>query len=177
MMNIDGVIFGLAKVIGLDKLSLGLHSQIDDFCFINTGKRCEIGRNVHISSFPSIIGGGECIIEDFAGLSAGCRIITGSDDFSGPYLTNPTVPSEFKKVNLDKVIIRKHVVLGTNCIVFPGVEIGEGATVSAGAVVRKTLEPWTVYAVIKGKLIAIKKRDGKAILAKEKQYKDKENKC
>jgi len=169
-MCIKGKIYGLAKVIGIERLSLGVNSQIDDFCFINVGRRCEIGRNVHISSFTSIIGGGECFIDDFAGLSAGCRIITGSDDFMGPYLTNPTVPDDFKNVKLGTVVIRKHVVIGTNCVVFPGVEVGEGATVAAGAIIRKNLAPWTVYAIVKGKLSAIKKRDSKLILEKERLY-------
>lgn len=169
-MNVSGKIFELAKVVGDGEFFLGVESQIDDFCFINIGKRCVIGRNVHIASFSSIIGGGECIIGDFAGLSAGCRIITGTDNFSGPYLTNPTVPNCYKNTKLLKTVIGKHAVLGTNCILMPGVEVGEGATVSAGAVIRKNLKPWTVYGVIKGQLRPISERDKDLIIQKEKEY-------
>ncbi|MGA0367912.1 MAG: acyltransferase [Kiritimatiellia bacterium] len=157
----------------MENFILGPHSQIDDFVFCYTGARCEIGRNVHIASFCSIIGGGELIMEDFSGLSAGCRLITGSDDFTGPWLTNPTIPAEFTNVIRGRIRICRHAVLGTNVVVFPGVTIGEGAAVGAGAIVRKDLEPWTVYAGSSPKPVG--KRDADAILAKEKAYLESES--
>jgi galactoside O-acetyltransferase len=56
--------------------------------------------------------------------------------------------------------------------VLPGVKIGDGVAVSAGAIIRKDLLPWTVYAVIRGKLLPIKKRDQKSILMLEERYID-----
>lgn len=169
MIHSSAKIYAQARVAGdQGKFSLGAHSQLDDFVFVYIGAGCRIGRNVHISSFCSIIGGGELIMEDFSGLSAGCRIITGSDDFTGPYLTNPTVPAEFTHVVRGFVTIRRHAVLGTNVVVFPGVTIGEGAAVGAGAIVRKNLEPWTVYAGTNPKPVG--KRDSAAILARENAY-------
>ncbi|EHR6470832.1 TPA: acyltransferase [Vibrio parahaemolyticus] len=172
---IKGTIYSLAKVVGSNNLSLGEKSQIDDFCFINAGKKTEIGRNVHIASFSTIVGGGECVIGDFAGLSAGCRIITASDDFSGPYLTNPTVHADYTNVTSSKVEIGRHAIIGTNSVIFPGVTIGEGCAVGAGAVVRKNLKPWTVYAAIDGKLKELKIRDREAILDMERQYLESEH--
>ena len=139
-------IYELAKIVNRECLVIGEYSQIDDFVFINAGERTEIGRFVHIGSFCSVIGGGKFYMEDFTGLSAGCRIITGSDDFMGGGLTNPTVPSKYSNVNKSFVRIKKHSIIGTNAIIFPGVTIGEGAAVGAGCIVRKDLEPWTVYA-------------------------------
>lgn len=167
---IKGTIYSLAKVVGLDKLSLGEKSQIDDFCFINAGLETVVGRNVHIASFTSIIGGGRCKIGDFAGLSAGCRLITASDDFSGGYLTNPTVNETFTNVKVSEINIGRHAIIGTNSIIFPGVTIGEGCAVGAGAVIRKDLKPWTVYAVINGKLKELKRRDKEAVLLAENKY-------
>ena len=34
--------------------SVGEHSQIDDFAFINAGRLCTVGRFVHIASFVSV---------------------------------------------------------------------------------------------------------------------------
>jgi galactoside O-acetyltransferase len=167
-MAIMGKIYGTAKVIGKEKFSLGVNSQIDDFCFINAGEKCVIGRNVHIASFTSIIGGGECYLDDFSGLSAGCRLITAGDDFSGPYLTNPTVPATFTNVKKGIIKIGKHAIIGTNTIVFPNVIIGEGCSVGAGAIVRKNLEPWTIYAMVNGRLKALKKRPNLSDI--EKRY-------
>ena len=139
-------IYDLAKIVNKDNFSIGDFSQIDDFVFLNAGEGTEIGRFVHIASFCSIIGGGRFIMEDFSGLSSGCRIVTGSDDFSGGALTNPTVPSIYTNVTKNTVHLKRHAILGTNVTVLPGVIIGEGAAVGAGAIVRKNLLPWTIYA-------------------------------
>lgn len=167
---IKGKVYSLAKIIGYERLTLGEKSQVDDFCFINVGKKTEIGRNVHIASFTTIVGGGECVIGDFAGLSAGCRIITASDDFTGPYLTNPTVHSDFTNVMAKRVEIGRHAIIGTNSVIFPGVTIGDGCAVGAGAIVRKSLKPWTVYAMVDGRLKELKKRDMEAVLETERNY-------
>ncbi|WP_270049514.1 acyltransferase [Thalassolituus pacificus] len=139
-------IYDQAKIVNIDRLTIGDYSQVDDFVFLNAGERTEIGRFVHIASFCSVVGGGEFIMEDFSGLSAGCRIVTGSDDFLGGGMTNPTVPSKYTNVKKSKVHIGKHVIVGTNTIILPGVKIGEGAAIGAGVVVRKDLLPWTIYA-------------------------------
>ena len=124
--------------------SVGERAQLDDFVFVNAGRACRIGRFVHIASFVSVIGGGEFSIDDFSGLSAGCRVVTGSDDYSGPFLTNPTVPREFTNHRISHVTIGRHVIVGTNTVILPGVTIGEGAAIGACAVVRRDVPPWGV---------------------------------
>ena len=160
-------IYDGAKIINRDNLTIGLNSQIDDFVFFNCGEESVLGSFVHIASFCSIIGGGKLYMGDFSGLSAGCRIITGSDDFLGGGLTNPTVPKEYTNVKTSTVRIGKHVILGTNVTVLPGVTIGEGAAVGAGALVRKDLEPWTIYVGVDCK--PIKTRPSDKILSLEKE--------
>lgn len=160
-------IYSLAKIINSDRLSIGDFSQIDDFVFLNAGEETVLGSFVHISSFTSVIGGGKFYMEDFSGLSAGCRIITGSDDFSGGALTNPTVPSQYTNVQKSVIRIGRHAILGTNVTVFPGVIIPEGVAVGAGCIVRKSLEPWTIYVGHECK--PIKKRDNSKILELERK--------
>lgn len=160
-------IYDSAKIINRDNLTIGHNSQIDDFVFFNCGEESVLGNFVHIASFCSIIGGGKLYMGDFSGLSAGCRIITGSDDFLGGGLTNPTVPKEYTNVKTSTVRIGKHVILGTNVTVLPGVTIGEGAAVGAGALVRKDLEPWTIYVGVDCK--PIKARPSDKILSLEKK--------
>lgn len=148
-------------------LSIGDHSQIDDLVFINAGRMCSIGRFCHVASFVSVIGGGEFVLDDFAGLSAGVRIVTGTDDYMGPYLTNPTVPREFTNYQISRVVIGKSAILGTNTIVMPGVTIGEGVAVGAASIVRRDLPDWGIYA---GEpLRKIGERDRDAILSKRRQ--------
>lgn len=160
-------IYDDAKIINKNNLKIGYNSQIDDFVFFNCGEESILGDFVHIASFCSIIGGGKLYMDHFSGLSAGCRIITGSDDFTGGGLTNPTVPEKYTNVKKSTVKIGKHVILGTNVTVLPGVTIGEGAAVGAGALVRKDLEPWTIYVGVDCK--PIKPRPSELILNLEKQ--------
>ena len=159
-------IYPQAKIVGnMDNFLLGDFSQIDDFCFLNIGKSLSIGKFVHLSSFVSIIGGGKCEILDFAGLSAGCRVVTGSDDFSGGFLTNPTVPSKYKNTKEGIIRIGKHALLGTNVVILPDVEIGAGTIIGAGAIVNKDLESWSIYAGFNPRKIGERDRD--SVISKE----------
>lgn len=57
-----------------------------------------------------------------------------------------------------KVIIGDYVWLGSRCIILPGVTIGEGAVVAAGAVVCKDVEPYTVVGGVPAKTLARRER-------------------
>jgi galactoside O-acetyltransferase len=152
-------------------VSIGNHVAIDDFCIITTA--LEIGDYVHIAPFCSIIGGrnSSCTIEHFAGLSAGCRIICGSDDYLGSGLTNPTVPDIYHAdLHIAPVVLQKHAVLGTNCVVHPGVTIGEGAAVGSCSLVKKNLDAWKVYVGMPA--MCIKQREKERILKLEKQLRE-----
>lgn len=161
----DVKIYPLAKIVKPEVIEIGNHSMIDDFTFIYGGKGIKIGRYVHIASFCSIYGGGKLIMEDFSGLSSGCRIITGTDDFSGASLTNAAVPPEFKNVNQSFVKIEKHAILGANVVVLPGVTIGEGAAIGACSLVTSDIESWTINVGIPARVF--KKRPKEKILELE----------
>jgi acetyltransferase-like isoleucine patch superfamily enzyme len=139
-------IYAGAKIIGGEFISLGDNVIIDDFVFIYAAAETVIGSHVHLASFCSITGGGSLQMGDFSGLSSGVRVITGSDDFLGGSLTNPTIPAEFRNVRRAAVSIGSHVIIGANAVVLPDIVIGEGAAVGAGAVITRDLAPWGIYA-------------------------------
>jgi acetyltransferase-like isoleucine patch superfamily enzyme len=139
-------IYPMAKIVGAEHLEIGSNVIIDDFVFIQATGPCYIGNYVHIASFTSIAGGGTFCLEDFSGLSSGVRVITGTDDFLGGGLTNPTIPSEFRATSRLKVLVKAHAIIGTNSVILPGVTIATGAAVGAISLVRKDLSPWKVYA-------------------------------
>jgi len=120
------------------------HIIISEFCWIHGGIQTVVGNFIHISYYSSIAGGGICIFEDFVGLSAGVRIITGSEMVKGEGLTNPTIPREFRAVSRSFVHLQGHVFLASDVVVHPGVTIGEGAVIASNAVVTKDIEPWTI---------------------------------
>ena len=137
--------FEYTKIIGIENIDFGKYIIIDDFVLIYAKEQFKIGNHVHIASFTSISGSGEFVMEEFSGLSAGCRIITGSDDFSGGGFGNPTISEDFRNVRTGKIVIEKFAIVGTNSVILPNITIGEGASVGAGSVVTKNLEPWGVY--------------------------------
>ena len=129
-----------------ENISLSDNIQIDDFVFFNGGKNTVVEHNVHIATFVSIVGGGELHIGCFSGIAAGCRMITGSDDYSGDYLAGPTIPPEYTNVMRGKITLESHVLLGTNVVIMPDVTIGEGSVIYSGAIVVEDIEPWGIYA-------------------------------
>jgi acetyltransferase-like isoleucine patch superfamily enzyme len=139
------VVYGGAKILSPETITVGSNVIIDDFVFIGAHRRMVVGNHVHIASHVSITGGGRCLICDFAGISSGTRILTGTDSFLGDALTGPTIPAPFRKVNRSEVVIGAHVIIGANAVVLPGVVIGEGAAIGAGSIVTKDLEPWGIY--------------------------------
>ena len=75
------------------------------------------------------------------GIGPGVRIITSSHAEAGrdiPILSSP--------VELGPVVIEDDCDLGVGTIVLPGVRIGKGAQIGAGAVVSKDVPPYTVAA-------------------------------
>ena len=139
------LIFDTAKIIGEENIDFGNYVIIDDFVFIYAKKKIKIGNYVHIAVGSSITGEEEFIMEDFSGLSGGVRIYTSTDDFISNGFGNPTISEAFRNVKKAPVVIRKFAIIGANSVILPGVEIGEGASVGAGSVVTKSLEPWGIY--------------------------------
>lgn len=139
-------IYGTSKILSPERVIIGETVIIDDFVFIGSHERLVIGNYVHIASHASITGGGECLVCDFCGISSGARLLTGTDDFKGEGLTGPTIPAAYRRVTRTRTLLEPHVVVGANAVVLPGLRIGEGTVVGAGAVVTKNLDPWGVYA-------------------------------
>lgn len=147
-------------------IEIGDNSRIDDFCVLS-GK-ITIGRNVHIAVFCNIAGGEQgVILEDFSGLAYGVHVFSQSDDYSGRTLTNPTVPDKFKKETKKIVLIKKHSIVGTSSIIFPGVTLEEGTSVGAMTMVTKSTEPWSIYFGAPAEKIKDRRRD---LLAFETSY-------
>lgn len=140
----DVMISDKASVYDAHQISIGDRSRIDDFVVLSG--RIVIGRNVHIAVFCNLAGGSAGItMGDFSGLAYGCHLIAQSDDYSGHTMTNPTVPDRYKHEASEAVVLGNHVILGTNSIVLPGVELGEGVSSGAGTLFTRSAEPWSVY--------------------------------
>lgn len=157
-----------ASVYGAERISLGDHTRIDDFCILSAGAGgFSIGRYVHLACYSSFIGAGALVFEDFVGVSARTSVYTSNDDYSGEWMTNPTVPAEFTNVTHAPVTLRKHALVGSGAIILPGVELAEGAVVGALSLVTRDCEPWTIYSGVPARKI---KERSRRILSLEDEF-------
>ena len=133
------------SIYGAERISFGDNVRIDDFCFLSAGAGgITLGNNIHISTYSSIAGQGEVIMEDFSGLSSRVSIYSSSDDYSGAALTNPTIPAEFSNVIHGKVHLKKHVIVGAGSVILPGVLLEIGVAVGALSLVTKSFEEFSI---------------------------------
>ncbi len=141
-------------------IRLGDDIRIDDFCVLAAGEGgIEIGRNIHIAVYCSLIGKGKIILEDFSGLSSRVSLYSSSDDYSGTAMTNPTVPAEFTNVKHADIRIGRHVIIGAGSIVLPGVIIGDGAAVGALSLVTHSVGEFSMVTGVPAKHIRNRKRN------------------
>lgn len=132
------------QIYGASNMVVGDNVRIDDYCVIS-GK-IKIGNYVHIAVSCAVFGGNTGVVfEDFTGLSSRSAIYAESDDYSGEYLTNPTVDEKYKHIIKGPVVLGKHVVIGTGSTILPGVSIGEGSSVGSMSLVNKSLDSWGIY--------------------------------
>lgn len=135
-----------ANFYGVSRISIGNNVRIDDFCVLSAGKHgIQIGNFVHIAVFTTLIGEGKITLEDFSGLSSKVSIYSSNDDYSGEYMSNPTVPSKYTGVIHADVLICRHVLVGSGSIILPGVTLNEGAVVGALSLVNKDCEEFYIY--------------------------------
>jgi len=147
-----------ASIYNPERIEVGDNSRIDDFCVISG--RVSIGKFVHIAAM-SLVAGGElgAFFDDFSGLAYGVKLFTQSDDYSGKTLTNPTISKEYKEEFFSAIRIGRHVIVGTNSMIFPGVHLAEGCSIGAMTLVNRSTEPWGIYVGNPAKRIKERKKD------------------
>lgn len=95
-----------------------------------------IGSDVFIAELVTLDGRGRLGVGDSVSINSGVQIWTAQHDFRSPEFAYVTEP----------VSIGDHAWICSRAIILPGVTIGRGAVVAAGAVVTKDVAPWTVVA-------------------------------
>lgn len=141
--GVKSVVYEPTIVLNPDVVSIGNHVRIDSFCKLEGGQGIEIGDYVHIASFVHILGGGKAILEQGSSFGSSVKIITGSN-VPGPNRGCSAVAPD-SIIERSFVHVKKNAVMFCNSVVLPGITIGEGAIIAAGAVVTKDIpagETW-----------------------------------
>ncbi len=104
-----------------NKLIIGTGTWVGQQCFFHSAGGLTIGKNV--------------------GIGPAVKIITSFHEEDGR-----NVPILHSKIKFTPVAIEDDADIGVGAIILPGVTIGQGAQVGAGAVVTKNVEPFSVVA-------------------------------
>lgn len=134
------------SIYGAERISFGDNVRVDDFCVLSAGEGgISIGSYIHIAVYASLIGRESIEILDFANISSRVSIYSSNDDYSGKYMTNPTVPEKYKGVVHRPVKIGRHAIIGSGCIILPGVNVHDGVAVGALSLVKSDCEEFSIY--------------------------------
>ena len=132
-------------------------------CGLKIKKNCRMGKNVYITNYRNLkIGedsgvGNEVFFDTVRpitigkGCNTGFRVcyITGTHQL----VSNLRGSRPFDEVNSAPITVRDFAWVGANATVLPGVTIGVGAVVAAGALVTKDVEDFALVAGVPAKKI------------------------
>lgn len=110
---------------------------------LEMGKNCNINPDCMLDTR-----GGKIKMGNFVDIAPEVNIWTLEHDFQDP---------DFKSRGAD-VQIDDFAWIANRAIILPGVHIGEGAVVAAGAVVTKSVEPWTVVGGVPARRIGSREK-------------------
>ncbi len=110
---------------------------------------------------PNISIGEDTVIGDHASLDGRASLKIGSHVDIASYVmiynSEHDINDPFFKAREEKVEIEDYVFIGPRVIVLPGVKIGKGAIVAAGAVVTEDVLPLTIVGGVPAKVIGERK--------------------
>lgn len=109
----------------------------------------------------NIVIGKDTIIGEYAVLDGRDRLVIGDHvDIASEvmiYNSQHDIHSDDFQAISERVVIDDYVFIGPRAIILPGVTLGKGSVVGAGAVVTKSVEPYAIVGGIPAKVIGERK--------------------
>jgi acetyltransferase-like isoleucine patch superfamily enzyme len=130
----------------------------------------KLGRGTSVQMNCRFLNGRKIFLGNRNVINFGCmldgrhyEIKTGTDVSIGPEATILTLGHDPQSAEFANqggpVIIANHVWIAYRAIILPGVTIGEGAVVAAGAVVTKDVDPYTIVAGSPARKVGVRNED------------------
>ena len=134
-------------------IDLGRNVSINDAVVINANRgRVTVGSRSWLGPFCLVYGNGGVTIGSNVLVAGHTSINTVSHSAD-----RCDVPINDQPVVIDPVIIEDDVWIGLNAVVLQGVTIGRGSIVGAGAVVNRSIPPWSVAVGVPARVIGRRK--------------------
>ncbi|MBD5175841.1 MAG: CatB-related O-acetyltransferase [Bacteroidales bacterium] len=164
MIIIDKIRFFLWRILGIDYSHI---LKVIDYVYLKEDAHSTIGHKSYSnnalvfrwSDAPISIG-------KYCSIGDNVRFIVDQ----GRHLTNAVSSYPFLKNNNGNksgITIGNDVWIGQNCILMPGITIGDGATIGAGSVVTKDVPPYCVMGGSPAKIISHKCSEEEAKMMQE----------
>lgn len=136
----------LLKII---RAKIGTGTYINRKCYIMDPNRLKIGTFSHVNRMCTLDARGGISIGDSVSVSHGVMLMSGSHEYNTKNFNVKYLPIE----------IEDYVWIGCGAIILQGVTIGKGAVVSAGAVVTKNVDPYTIVGGVPAKPIGTRNEE------------------
>ncbi len=111
-------------------------------------ERLKLGRNVGVSPQSQFNAAGGIEIGDDTLIGPGCTFWSVNHRFQ-----DRSVPIRLQGYDAQPILVGRDCWIAARAIVLPGVTIGDGSVVAAGAVVNRTCEPGSILAGVPAKVI------------------------
>lgn len=133
-------------------------------CMAHVGGGTTVGGNCRIDYPKNIYIGDDTMINDFTMLHASpnAKIEIGNHCMISYYVCLRTlkhnyidnkIPMKHQGQQEESIVIGNDVWIGYGAQIMPGINVGDGAVIGAGAIVTKDCEPYGVYAGVPAKQI------------------------
>lgn len=144
-----------ASIYHPERITIGSHVRIDDFCVLSacSDGYIRIGSFVHIAALCMIEAPAGFEMDDFSGLAGRCTVYGGTDDYSGAHLTNPCVPWEYRSCIWKTVTMKKHALAGAGAVIMPGVTMGVCSVAGAMSLVTRSIPDGEIHAGVPARFI------------------------
>jgi maltose O-acetyltransferase len=127
-------------------LEIGTNSNIFMDVWFDSKKNLNMGKNSVINQKCRLDNRGRITIGENVSISSEVCILTADHDLQSCDFTGRICP----------VTIEDYVFIGTRAMILPGVTLSKGCAVAAGAVVTKSVPPFTIVAGVPAKPIGIR---------------------
>ena len=115
--------------------------------------RCRIGRNSWIGP-QAFLDARDLVIGDYVGWGPGAKLLGST------HVGEPTdIPIIKTDLEIRPVRVEDWADIGTNSVLLPGVTIGKGAMVGAGAVVTGDVQPFSIVAGVPARFIGWRSKE------------------
>jgi acetyltransferase-like isoleucine patch superfamily enzyme len=131
------------------KFQIAREISIFMHCTFDAAKGLTIGNGSVINAGCRLDSRGDIIIGSKVSISQQVIILTADHDVEAHDFAGRS----------RKVVIDDFVWIGTRAMILPGVTIGRGAIIAAGAVVNKNVQPFTIVGGVPAKLLKERRQD------------------